>query len=146
MNLIKKNSDYAPSYINLFDDILNRNWNDLFYGNKMQKNMPSVNIADHDNAYTLEVAAPGYEKDHFKINVENNVLSIKAEIKNEKEDDAKRYAHREYYYASFERQFTLPENVDEEKIEATYKNGVLEIQIPKKNVQPTLPSREINIQ
>lgn len=145
-NIMKRNSDYMPGFINLFDDVFGRNWNDFFFGNRnAASTLPSVNIADNDKNYELEVAAPGYSKENFKISVENGIISIKAENKSEKEEEKKNYARREHFYTSFERRFTLPDNAVEEKIEASYKDGVLSVIIPKKEAEPVLPAHEIKI-
>ncbi|MEG2070957.1 MAG: Hsp20/alpha crystallin family protein [Bacteroidales bacterium] len=145
MNMIKKNSEYTPGYIHYFDDVFGRNWSDLFFGNKNQITIPSVNVADHEKEFSIEVAAPGYNKEDFKISVDNNILTIKADVEKGEEENKKRYAHREYFYSIFERNFTLPENIDTEHIEAKYKHGVLHIVLPKKEVKPKLPTREISI-
>lgn len=146
MNIIKRNNSYEPSYINLFDDVFGRNWNDFFFGNRnSESTLPSVNISDNEKDYELEVAAPGYQKSDFKVNVENGIMTIKAESNSEKEEHKKNYAHREHFYSAFERRFTLPENVNETDITASYKDGVLSIIIPKKEVEPALPCHEIKI-
>lgn len=94
--------------------------------------IPAVNVIDNDTDYTIELSAPGMKKDDFKITLENGILNISAETKNEKEEKGKNYTRREFRYDAFSRSFTLPENISEEKINAKYEDGVLKMAIAKK--------------
>lgn len=139
-NLIKKN---PFSVMSLFDDFFTK---DLFdWSNKnfaeFGSTLPSVNIKESDADYKLELAAPGLKKEDFKINLDGNLLTISSEKKEEKEDKDKegRYTRREYNYQSFSRSFTLPENSKTDDIKAEYKDGVLNVLIPKKEVKPIEP-------
>ena len=108
--------------------------------------MPSVNVKETDNEFKLEIAAPGLKKEDFKLNLENNVLTIASEKEENTEEKDNGYARKEFSYYSFSRSFTLPEKVvDAEKIEAKYENGVLEILIPKREEEKPKPVREISI-
>ena len=93
------------------------------------------------------MAAPGMKKEDFKIELENNILTISSEKEEEHEEDGKeKYSRREYSYESFQRSFNLPkEVVDEEKIEAHYKNGVLQLTIPKKEKAKQKPPKKIQV-
>lgn len=93
--------------------------------------MPAVNVSDHDHNYELHLAAPGMKKEDFQININDNVLVIRAERKAERKDDESAYTRREFRYHSFERRFTLPENINQEKIEARYEDGILKVSLPK---------------
>ena len=93
---------------------------------------PSVDIFEDDDKLVLSVEVPGVDKKDIKINVENNVLSISGERKFEQEEKKDNFRRIERRYGSFYRSFTLPRAVDTEKIEATTKNGVLEITLPKR--------------
>ena len=93
--------------------------------------MPAVNVSDHDHNYELHLAAPGMKKEDFQININNNVLVIRAERKAERKDHESAYTRREFRYHSFERRFTLPENINQEKIEARYEEGILKVNLPK---------------
>ncbi len=106
--------------------------------------MPAVNIAEDDKSWHIEVSAAGFKKDDFKIRIENDTLTISAEHKEEKAEPAKnanpekekQYSRREFRYGSFARTFRLPkEKVNEEGINAKYENGILELSIPKKQVE-----------
>lgn len=112
-----------------------------------QFSTPAVNVNEDKKRYEIEVAAPGMNKDDFNIKVDNDMLSISSEKKSEKEEkgDDKKVVRKEFMYSSFERSFRLPENVDQEKIEAKYKDGVLKIDIPKKEEEKTENNRKIEI-
>lgn len=107
--------------------------------------MPAVNVKEKEGNFELEVAAPGMKKEDFKIELDNNVLGISSESKSEDETNQEKYTRREFSYRSFNRTFTLPENVDAEKIKANYSDGVLKIEIPKKAEEKNKGSRLIDI-
>lgn len=104
----------------------------------MQHNsLPAVNISESETAYLLELAAPGLNKEDFKLNVQANrlVISAKKEAVKEQEkkaENAVKYTRKEFNFTSFQRAFTLPKNVDASKVEATYTNGILTVSVPKK--------------
>jgi len=105
---------------------------------------PDVNVKETDDAYIMEVAAPGLEKSDFNIQVEDGSLTLSAERKTENEDEGEKYLRREFQYTSFSRSFHLPENVKFDKIEAKYVDGVLHVHVPK--AQPTIATpRRIEI-
>lgn len=116
----------------VFDDFF-KPWNEWFDDdwNKMLT-VPAVNIVEKNSHYNISVAAPGLKKSDFKIDVDGNVLNIKAEKEDTKEEKEERYTRKEYNYSSFSRSFTLPEEVNKEKIEAAYEDGVLRLMLPKK--------------
>src|SRR5688572_14966213 len=109
-----------------------------------------VNIQETPNAYSLEIVAPGFEKTAFKISLEDNILTISAETNRELQKDAKndteeKQIRREYRYRNFKRSFTIDEKIDATTIEASYVNGVLVLNLPKKaEVKPT--TKNITIQ
>lgn len=92
---------------------------------------PRVDISETDKAFTIKAEIPDVHKDDVKVSVENGVLSIKGERKHEKEESGTKFHRVECYYGSFMRSFTLPSNVDSTKIKATFKDGMLDLQIPK---------------
>lgn len=106
---------------------------------------PAVNIIEGKDEYRIEVAAPGLDKDDFRINIENHVLTISAEKEEKQDENNERFMRREFNYTSFSRSFTLPESMDTEKISAKHKNGVLNVVIPKKEEAKEKPARLINI-
>lgn len=95
--------------------------------------MPAVNVKDNKTDYEIELAAPGFKKEEFKVNVENGILSITGESKGEKEEKDSNYTRKEFQYNSFTRSFSLPENADPEAINAKYEDGLLKLIIVKKN-------------
>ena len=106
---------------------------------------PAVNIIESKDDYRIEVAAPGLDKADFRINLENNVLTISAEKQEKQEAKEEHFMRREFNYSSFSRSFTLPEVMDTGKITANHKDGVLNVFIPKKEEAKEKPARTIKI-
>ena len=150
MSLIKRNRNLLPSFSRFWDedDLLNRglNWG-LSNFTEANSTMPAVNIRETDNAYEVQMAAPGMRKQDFKIELENNILTISSEKTEEREEDGKdNYSRKEFSYESFQRSFNLPkEVVDEDKIEAHYKDGVLYLTIPKKEKARQRQAKKIEV-
>lgn len=92
---------------------------------------PRVDIVENDNEFLIKAEIPEVKKEDVKVSVDNGVLTLKGERKLEKEEKGKKFHRVERYYGSFTRSFTLPENVDESKIKATFKDGMLNLQVPK---------------
>ncbi len=107
--------------------------------------LPMVNIKETAEAYFVEMAVPGLNKSDFKIDIDNQVLSISAELEEESEDKQENYTRREFGYSSFKRSFNLPETVNEEHIEAKYNEGILSVHLPKKEEAKQKPVRTIKI-
>lgn len=107
--------------------------------------LPSVNIKDEEKAFKIEMAAPGLERKDFKLEVENGVLCISSEKEEESKEEKKNYTRREYSYNSFSRSFSLPDNSLPDKITAKYENGVLNINVPKKEVTVAKPPKQIKV-
>ncbi|MFN7014828.1 MAG: Hsp20/alpha crystallin family protein [Bacteroidia bacterium] len=91
---------------------------DSFFNENNLSTLPSVNISEDDNSYHLELSAPGFEKDNFKISVEDNFINISGDFNKEKEEKNKNYTHKEFSHQSFTRSFRLPENVKLDEISA----------------------------
>ena len=137
MLLVKRNQSAMPSILSEFfnNDFLER-------VEKSASNfMPKANIKELEKEYVIELAVPGYSKKDFELNVEDDTLKISAqkEVKKEetrpehgRREDGDKLIHSEYYIDSFERSFTLSKNVDVDKIGAAYKDGILTVNIPKK--------------
>lgn len=142
---LAKRTERMPS---LFDDFFTMPWNDWFNGGLQpgMTNVPSVNISERKDDYLVSMAAPGLKKDDFKISVEGNMLSICSEKEESEEEEDERYTRKEYSYSSFERSFTLPDEVKKDKIDAKYKDGVLDIILPKKEeARKTAISKKIAV-
>lgn len=118
----------------VFNDFF-RPWNELFDSKDLSMNLlsvPAVNISETKNAYKVSLGVPGMKKEDFKIDMDGNLLTISCEKKEEKEEKDEKFTRKEYNYSSFSRSFTIPEDIVEEKIDANYVNGVLELKLPKK--------------
>ena len=150
-NLTSSRKSLLPSWTNdLFDtgNFFGPRFLDFkndFPSLEFARQMPSVNIHETDKEYKIEMAAPGLEKKDFKLELNNGILSISSEKKQESKEEKKNYSRREYSYTSFSRSFTLPDNCVAEKIDAKYENGILDITLPKKEVTISKPSREIKV-
>jgi HSP20 family protein len=116
-----------------------------FFETPANTTMPSVNIKEGKEDFTIEVAAPGFDKKDFKIDLNNNVLEISSEKEVKNEENTEKLMRCEFQYASFKRFFTLPDLVESEKIKATYKDGILNVVIPKKEEAKVKPVRQISI-
>lgn len=104
---------------------------------RSSRSLPAVNISEDDKGYHIDVIAPGFKKEDFKIDVDDDMLTISAEAKTEstKEGDNKQYTRREYSYSAFTRSFRLPDNAKDDSINANYTDGVLKLHIPKSQQQ-----------
>lgn len=128
----------------LFSDVFESVFNDSFVPETLVSRIPAVNIAESDNEYHIELAAPGLKKEDFKVNLDKNVLSISVEKNSENTEDAKKYNRREYSFGSFVRSFTLPEFADQNNINAQYNDGILHIVVGKREEAKNV-TREIAI-
>lgn len=144
MSLIKRSE--WPSIVNgtWLSDFFD---NDRFFDSDTMKrqSMPSVNVKESDKGFEIEMAAPGLAKNDFKITVDNGVLTISSEKEEEKEEKEKDYTRREFSYNAFSRSFTLPENVNEDDIKAMYQDGILKLNIAKKNITVSKAKKAIEV-
>lgn len=149
MSIVKRNGNFLTGFPNLFNDIFSRDlWDqNLQHFSSTGTTIPAVNVRETNENFMVEMAAPGMSKDDFKIELENNVLTITSEKNAEKiESSDEKYSRREFSYQSFSRLFTLPkEVVDSDKIQAKYENGLLTLVIPKKEEAKQKPPRMIQI-
>ncbi|MCJ7449387.1 MAG: Hsp20/alpha crystallin family protein [Bacteroidales bacterium] len=131
---------FSPFYMsNLFDD-------DFFpVVSNRTSSMPAVNIKENEKSYTLELAIPGIDKKDLKIETNEDVLTISSETKNEVEDNKDGYKRKEFSYSSFCRSFYIPENVNRDKIGASYKDGILTVELPKQEEEKSKISRQVKI-
>lgn len=138
-NITVKRTERLPA---LFEDFF-KPWREWFdEGWERVASMPSVNVSESENEYKISLAAPGLNKEDFKVNVEGGLITISAEKSSEKEDKEDKYTRKEYNYTSFSRTFTLPENIKSEKIDARYEKGELMISLPKLEVENKKPSHK----
>jgi HSP20 family protein len=143
MTLVKFNNRPVNKVFNsVFDELLNQfpnNWNDS------SLHFPPVNIHETKDAYHIELSAPGLNKEDFKINVEEGLLTISFEKKEETKADDYKTVRREFSQRSFKRSFTVDEKTDVDNIQAKYEQGVLKLHLPKKE-QEKVTAKQINIQ
>jgi len=142
--IVRRKNYSIPS---LWDELFNDSYLPGFFNWDTKRNgssHPAVNVEETDKEYRIEIAAPGLEKEDIKVSVENGVLTISSEKKEEKEEKNENYIRREFGYSSFCRSFTLPEETDPDKISAKHKNGVLNVHIPKTEVKVT-KAKEVKI-
>ena len=131
-----------PSVFDRFFDCDLMDWS-----NNVNTTLPSVNIKETKEGFEVKVAAPGFDKNDFKLELNHDVLTISSEKQAENETkEGEQYTRREYCYSSFKRSFVLPDSADAEKINAEYKNGILDITIPKKEEAKPKDKRVIEIQ
>jgi HSP20 family protein len=145
MSLVKFSNQFPTLFDRFFD-------NDLFdWSNKnfslTNTTLPAVNILEDDHSYQVEMAAPSLNKDDFKIELNNDVLTISSEKQTENETkEGQKYTRKEFSYQSFSRSFTLPDSVDSDKISAKYENGILKVIIPKREDAKPRPVKQIAIE
>jgi HSP20 family protein len=148
MTLTKRNGNLYNSMPNLFDDMFTRDLFDWKLSNTSNTNstIPAVNIKETADMFEVEVAAPGMNKEDFKVELNNNLLTISSEKEEQNETTDSKYNRQEFSYQSFQRSLQLSkEAVDADKIQAKYENGVLRLSIPKREEIKQKPARLINI-
>lgn len=127
----------------LLDELFNRNVSH-FIGSDGVATQPAVNILENQDAFKVEVVAPGFEKTDFELKVEKNVLTVLAKREQKTEENVEQYTRREFRYESFQRSFNLPETVNQEAVAAVYDKGILTVTLPKKEeAKPVVKSIEI---
>lgn len=136
MTLVKFNHQPVKTFSSLVDDIFNGKFiNRDFVSSDFFGSHTPVNITETKDAYVLDVVAPGLARENFKIKLDAQTLTISAEKKAEQKEETDKHIRREYSFRSFSRSFNLDENVDAEKINAKYDNGVLKLTLPKKEAK-----------
>ncbi|HEX2969898.1 MAG TPA: Hsp20/alpha crystallin family protein [Bacteroidales bacterium] len=134
-------STFRPFFPSLFDD-------DFFSSvpaGRMNTHMPAVNIREDEKNYFLELAVPGIDKKDLKIDIDEDVLTISSEHKNEVEDKQEGYTRKEFSYSSFARSFYIPENVNKDDIQANCKDGILTVSFPKQAEDKQKITKEVKI-
>lgn len=148
--LVRTNGSLFPSMPSLLNDFFTDDWFNSSLSNWRSQGatLPAVNVKQTNDDFRIEVAAPGMKRDDFKIELDNNVLTISShrEDKREEKDQDNNYTRREFSYQSFQRSFTLPEGkVEGEKIAARYVDGILHITVPKKEEAKVKPAKQIAV-
>lgn len=122
---------FQPFLSNIFDvdDFFKRSNESL-----VTSNFPAVNIMEAEKNFVIDMAVPGFEKEDFVIKLDNDLLTISANKEDKSEKEEKNYTRKEYRQESFSRSFRLPDNVNEDRIEAAYEKGMLHLTLPKVEV------------
>jgi HSP20 family protein len=132
----------------VFDDFF-KPWNEWFGNGGLSPritNVPAVNVTENAKEYNVSLAAPGLKKDDFRIDIEGNMLTVSSEKDESKEEKEEKYTRKEYSYSSFSRSFTLPDDVRQEAVDASYKDGLLIIRLPRKEeARQTASSKRIAV-
>ncbi len=135
----------ANAWPNLVEEFFNGDIFPRFFDVETRRSLPAVNIIEGKDDYRIELAAPGLRKEDFKLNLDNNVLTVSSEKEEKQESNDDKVMRREFSYYSFKRSFTLPDSVDADKISASHKDGILNILIPKREEAKQKPSRDIKV-
>ena len=147
MSLIKRNRTLFP----MMEDFFGPDW---FGGtsnvmrtlpSNVMNTLPAVNIKENEENFEVELAIPGKKRDDFNIELDEHVLTISMETQAEDEEVGDNYTRKEFSYSSFSRSFTIPKTIDESNIEASYREGILQITLPKKEEALPKPKRLISI-
>ena len=131
----------------VFEDFF-KPWNQWFDDSSLVRrvtNLPAVNITENEDHYTVALAAPGLKKDDFKIDIDGNIINISSEKEETKEQEDKKYNRKEYSYTSFQRSFTMPEDVKQDAIDARYQDGVLTVTLPRTEAKKLTVAKTITV-
>lgn len=136
------------TFPSVFEDFF-KPWNEWFDGGsawgRVMK-VPAVNVTENKDNYMVSLAAPGLKKENFRIDLEGNMLTISCEKEENKEEKEEKYTRQEYNYSSFSRSFTLPDEVNQQTIDAVYEDGVLKLVLPKKEeARKVAPTKKIEV-
>jgi len=147
MTLLKLNNRLAKQFDTrpMLTDFLNEIYGDILTPETKLNTLPGVNIKEENDKFIIALAAPGLSKEDFKISIENDVLTISAEKKEEVSEVKPHYKRKEFSYSNFKRSFNLPETVNTEDINASYENGVLALNIPKKSEAKQKSAFEVKV-
>ncbi|MEZ0368990.1 MAG: Hsp20/alpha crystallin family protein [Candidatus Sericytochromatia bacterium] len=140
------NSDLMPTFDTWIDDFFSGDFNHML--NRLSRtgvNLPAVNISESHEGFHLEMATPGLRKDDIHVTLQDNTLVISAEKKQESQSTDRNLRRQEFSCSTFRRAFTLPENVESDKLLCAYEDGVLKLDIPKRNLQKEKGARQIPI-
>jgi HSP20 family protein len=146
MTLVKFNTpsrgQNSPAFSKLFSDLMENDF-PMFRSNT--GNLPAVNISETESSYHIELSSPGFTKSDMSIDIDGDTLTISGEKANETEENQKKYSRKEFSFQNFKRSFTMPDHIDTDKIVAKFEDGILAIEMPKKETaQPN--TRKIQLQ
>lgn len=142
----KRNTSTLPGLSSWVDNLFESGMGTGFLSNfNTGMTLPAVNIKENSDEFYLEIAVPGMKKSDFNIDLDNKILSISSETKEEHEEKEENYTRREFGYSSFKRTFTLPDTIESEKIKAEYKDGILTVHLPKREEAKEKPAKRISV-
>ncbi|WP_299391209.1 Hsp20/alpha crystallin family protein [uncultured Gelidibacter sp.] len=145
-NTASRHTSSLPTFSSWIEDMFDNGRGTGFLSNfNTGMTLPAVNIKENAEEFFLEIAVPGMKKSDFNIDVDNKVLSISSERKEENEVKEETYTRREFGYASFKRTFTLPDTIESDNISAKYTDGILTVHLPKKEEAKEKPAKRITV-
>lgn len=136
-------------YPDLLDDFFNDGFFDAVPFAALAKTngafVPGANVIENSDNFIIELAAPGLDRNDFKVEIKNGILNVSSEKQEEHEEEGKNFRRREFSFAAFNRSFALPDNLLEDKIDAKYQNGILKLTLPKKEAGKTATAKQIKV-
>lgn len=141
----KSNGNQGSRENNFFPSPFNSLFDNVFSNENMIAKVPSVNVYETEHSFVLEFSAPGYKKEDFSIELENDLLSISGTYQSDNSEEQRTYTRREFGISTFKRSFSLPDSVDPEKIEASYENGLLKVTMMKREEAKPKPPKSIKV-
>ena len=121
-------------------------WDDMFREDPFFRHEPTklmkTDIRENDNGYTIDMDLPGFEKENISLEIEDGYLNVHASTSTTNDDEKSKYIRKERFYGECSRNFYVGEDVTEEDIKATFKNGILTIEVPKKEPKKEIPEKK----
>lgn len=146
--LVKSNGTLLPPMQSLLNDFFSDSWFNSALSNwsPAGNTLPAVNVAENNDDFVIEVAAPGMKRDDFKVELDNHILTVSSEKQANNDTTQGNYTRREFSYHAFQRSFALPqEKIMGENIAAKYEDGILRIVVPKREEAKVKPARQIKV-
>lgn len=140
MILTKRNPNVL--FPTIMDELFKQDWSKNF---QAKLNVPAVNIMEKENNFEIQLEVPGRNKEDFNLELENQVLTISSKIESEETTTNDKFTRKEFTKSSFKRAFTLPDSIIEEDLKANYENGILKIELPKKEEALPKPKKLIEV-
>ena len=147
MNLVRLNNQRYNANQVLVDELFNNFFRNDYHEDHVKNcaTKPATNVFETEKEFKIEVLLPGFNKEDLQLNIHKNLLTIKVEKEKEEKSEEFKYAHREFGAVNFEKQYRLPKSVDSEKISAKFENGVLKVDLPKKEEELEKAPVEIKV-
>lgn len=146
MTLVRVNNPLFKSFDGIMKDLFNEIPTKV--GKSVREDVlhfPPANIIEKADSYTVELSVPGFTKEDFNVKLDNNMLTVSTEKKEESNDSTDKFIRREFSYRAFNRSFVIDEKIETEKIAAKYENGILTLELPKKESEKKV-TKEISVQ